>query len=196
MTTSVNNGTYTGGRLIYGYKKDGNRVVIDEDAAEVVRYIFAEYAAGVSKTDIAAALNKKGLRHHGGKLYTAKSLDKMLVNQKYTGTFYFGDRLATKTFPRIIEQSVFDAVQKRAQANKYFSGANSAKVTYLLQGKVYCGHCGRRWYGQTRYAILLLLMRRQKETPRALHKIPREKRLFGVVRNRANRQLFIRPATG
>lgn len=172
LTTSVNNGTYTGGRLIYGYKKDGNRVVIDEDAAEVVRYIFAEYAAGVSKTDIAAALNKKGLRHHGGKLYTAKSLDKMLVNQKYTGTFYFGDRLATKTFPRIIEQSVFDAVQKRAQANKYFSGANSAKVTYLLQGKVYCGHCGSNMVGDggtgrlgTRYYYYSCAAKKKRRAP-------------------------------
>lgn len=141
LTTSVNNGTYTGGHLIYGYKKDGKRVVIDEDAAAVVRYIFAEYVKGVSKADIAAALNAQGLRFRG-KPFLGRSFDKILPNAKYTGRFMFGGRLCEDTYPPIIEQAVFDAAQERAQSNKYFSGANSARITYLLQGKLYCGHCG------------------------------------------------------
>ena len=141
LTTSVNNGTYTGGHLIYGYKKDGKRVVIDEDAAAVVRYVFTEYVKGVSKADIAAALNAQGLRFHG-KPFLGRSFDKILPNAKYTGRFMFGGRLCEYTYPPIIEQAVFDAAQERAQSNKYFSGANSARITYLLQGKLYCGHCG------------------------------------------------------
>lgn len=142
MTTSVQNGTFTGGNLIFGYKKDGKRVVIDESAAEVVRYFFTEYAKGVSKKDIAAALNARGERYHHGKPWRGRDFDKMLANAKYTGTFLFGGRVCAHTYPPIIDKATFEAAQQRAAANKYFSGANSAKITYLLQGKLFCGHCG------------------------------------------------------
>ncbi len=142
LTTSVNNGTFTGGYLIYGYKKDGLRVVIDEVAASVVRYVFTEYAKGVSKKDIADALNAQGSRYRNGKPWRGRDFDKMLANRKYTGCFEFGGRLCTNTYPQIIDEATFEIAQKRAAQNKYFSGANSAKIDYLLTGKVWCGHCG------------------------------------------------------
>lgn len=142
LTTSVNNGTFTGGHLIMGYKKDGLRVVIDEQTVDTVRYIFAEYAGGRSKKDIADALNAQGSRNNG-RLWRGRDFDKMLANRKYTGVFDFGGRVCAHTFPQIIDESTFDKVQARAAQNKYFSGANSARVEYLLQGKLFCGHCGK-----------------------------------------------------
>ena len=141
LTTSVANGTFAGGYLIYGYKKEGKRVVINEEEASIVRYFFEEYASGVPKKDIAEALNARGERYHG-KPWRGRDFDKMLTNAKYTGTFEFGGRLCANTYPQIIYKALFDKVQRRAQQNKYFSGANSARITYLLQGKLYCGHCG------------------------------------------------------
>jgi DNA invertase Pin-like site-specific DNA recombinase len=40
-------GNYMGGVLIYGYKKDGKKVVIDEAKAEIIRYIYDEYLHGM-----------------------------------------------------------------------------------------------------------------------------------------------------
>lgn len=141
LTTSVANGTFAGGYLIYGYKKEGKHVVIDKAEAATVRYFFEEYANGVSKKDIAEVLNARGERYHG-KPWHGRDFDKMLTNPKYTGTFEFGGRLCANTYPQIIDKALFDKVQLRARQNKYFSGANSARITYLLQGKLYCGHCG------------------------------------------------------
>ena len=150
LTTSVSNGTFAGGHLIYGYKTvktndvetcTTKRVVVDDGAAEVVRFIFDEYARGTSKKDIAAALNKKGLRHDG-KPFAAKHFDRILCNEKYTGAFSFGGRDCNNTYPPIVDRALFDKVQARARANKHNSGAGSARVVYLLQGKLYCGHCG------------------------------------------------------
>jgi len=141
LTTSVLNRTFTGSYLIYGYKKDGLRVLIDEQAAETVKYIFAEYAKGVSKQEIAAALNDKGLRKNG-KPWKAKDFDRMLINEKYTGSFTFGGRPCVGMYPAIIDRATFDEAQKRAQTNKHHSGAGSARVDYLLSGKAFCGHCG------------------------------------------------------
>ena len=56
-----------------------------------MRYVFEQYDKGVSKKQIAAALNAQGYRVKG-KPVTHKTFDHYLTNPKYTGEFYFGDR--------------------------------------------------------------------------------------------------------
>ena len=143
-------GEFTGVFINYGYKvvekplvatRNIKFVQLDETTAPIVKYIFEQYANGVSKKDIADDLNAKGYRYNG-KPFKGRSFDRILSNPKYTGSFYFGERLCTNTYPQIIDQLLFEKVQKRLSQNKYFSGANSAKIDYLLTGKLYCGHCG------------------------------------------------------
>ncbi|MGN1222468.1 MAG: recombinase family protein, partial [Christensenellales bacterium] len=141
LTTSVANGTTTGGTMIYGYKVENKKVLIDKDNAEVVKYIFEQYAKGVSKQDIANELNKKGLRYNG-KMFSPRNFDRMLANTKYIGKFMLGDRLCENTYPRIIDDKTFKAVQERLKINKHNAGANCAKQEYLLLGKAFCGLCG------------------------------------------------------
>ena len=152
LDTSVENGTFCGGFLIYGYKirkepiagkhdKFIKYVEIDEEQAEIIRYVFTEYDKGVTKKEIAAALNAQGKRMNG-KPFTGKSFDKYIVNPKYTGEFYFGDRLCKNTYPAIIDKALFERVQKRLAANRYFAGGMAtARVPYLLTGKAFCAHC-------------------------------------------------------
>lgn len=151
LTTSVENGTFTGSKLICGYKlvdtdktgKKGtiHKVEIDEEQAEIVRYIFTEYAKGTEKKVIANALNAQGKRYNG-KPFTFRTFERWLSNSKYTGEYYFGDRLVTTTYPAIIDKSLFAEVQKRLGKNRILAGANSAVEAYLLTGKLFCGHCG------------------------------------------------------
>lgn len=151
LDTSVANGTFTGSHLLYGYKlvdtdrkgKKGtiHKVEIDEEQAETVRYIFTEYAKGTGKVEIAKALNAQGKRVKG-KQFTIRTFEKWLTNAKYTGEFYFGERLCTTIYPQIIDKLTFAEVQKRLASNKILAGANSAVETYLLTGKAFCGRCG------------------------------------------------------
>src|SRR5574344_1465385 len=39
-------GNFTGGQIIYGYKVENRKVIIDEEKAEIVRYIYSQYARG------------------------------------------------------------------------------------------------------------------------------------------------------
>ncbi|MBE5737382.1 MAG: recombinase family protein [Clostridiales bacterium] len=153
LDTSVANGTYCGGYLIYGYKidlepisgKSGKfikRVSIKEDEAEVIKFIFEQYDLGMSKMEIAQALNNKGYRYKD-KPFKGRTFDKWITNRKYTGEFEFGGRLCNNMYPPIIDKALFQRVQERLNKNKYFlGGQNKAKLTYLLSGKVFCGHCG------------------------------------------------------
>ena len=151
LTTSVENGTFTGSKLIFGYKlidtdktgKKGtiHKVAIDEKQAEIVRFVYTEYAKGTDKKDIAAALNARGERFNG-KPFKGRTFDRWLTNAKYTGEYYFGGRLCANTYPPIIDKLLFAEVQKRLAKNKILAGANSAVEPYLLTGKAFCGHCG------------------------------------------------------
>lgn len=153
LDTSVANGTYCGGYLIYGYKIDYEpiagkpnkfikRVIINEEEAEILKFVFEQYDKGISKLDIAKALNEKGLRYKG-KPFKGRTFDKYLVNRKYTGEFEFGGRHCENMYPQIISKELFERVQTRLNKNKYFlGGTNKAKLEYLLTGKLFCGHCG------------------------------------------------------
>ncbi len=153
LDISVANGTFCGGYLIYGYKielepipgrinKFIKHIVVDEEAAYSIRYAFEQYYKGVTKKEIADALNKQGCRYKG-KPFKSKILDKWFINPKYTGEFHFGGRLSTNMYPPIIEKELFLGVQKRLQENKYFAGGMAtAKEPYLLTGKLFCGDCG------------------------------------------------------
>lgn len=61
MNETRQKGNFTGGFLVYGYKVVDKKVVIDENKADVVRYIFEQYAMGVYVKDIIKALTEKDI---------------------------------------------------------------------------------------------------------------------------------------
>jgi len=154
LDTSAANGTFCGGHLMYGYKlvdtdKIGrkgviHKVAVDEEQAKVVKYIFEQYAAGVPKKEIAAALNAQGYRIKG-KPFTFRTFECWLTNSKYIGEFTFGSRICKTVYPAIIDKALFQKVQDKLAEKKFVAGGEAtAKVPYLLTGKLYCGHCGTK----------------------------------------------------
>ena len=152
LDTSVANGTFCGGYLIYGYKirkepiagkneRYIKYVEIDEPQAAVVRYVFEQYASGVSKEKIAAALTAQGHRYKG-KPYLGRYFDKWLVNDKYTGTFNFGERETSNMYPAIIDRATFDRAQELLQKNKYFAKSDAPRIPFFLTSKLFCKPCG------------------------------------------------------
>lgn len=105
-------GQYIGGFPIYGYKKDPankNRIIIDPEAAEVVRQIFQWSLEGHGKQNIAHMLNESGVpspsrykadhgwtcgnpskNDHG--LWNKTTIWRILHNEMYTGTMVQGRR--------------------------------------------------------------------------------------------------------
>ena len=146
MNESRKKGNFTGGTLPYGYKKDGKKVVIDEDQAKIVLYIYEQYAKNIYVKDIIVDLTSKGILNHG-KPFAKTTLHRILTNEKYSGIFHYQDEVFDNTYPRIIPEKLFQIVQKKNKDNKY--GSHSRYVTYLLRKKVVCGYCGNNINGQT-----------------------------------------------
>ena len=139
-------GYYMGGYLLYGYKKDGKKVVIDEEKAEVVRYIYNEYLHGTYIKTIIKNLTAKGILNRG-KPFANNTVDHMLENMKYTGSFECNGEIIDNIFPQIIDDETFKLVQEKKASNRY--GTHKEDVVYLLKGKLFCGHCKKTMNAET-----------------------------------------------
>jgi len=140
MKESRLKGHFTGGYLLYGYKRDGKKVIINEEEAEVVRYIFKQYNAGVFLQDILDELNKRNITNRG-KRWAKTTVYNMLGNDKYTGKYMYEDELVDKIYPQIISDELFEVTKAKKIACQL--GSKSPNTTYLLKGKLTCAYCGK-----------------------------------------------------
>ncbi len=110
LTNRRQNGFHIGAFALYGYKKDPEQkghLIIDEEAAAVVREVFTLFSQGYGKTAIARMLNDRGIpnpteykRLHGlrykqpkmknSTLWKYFAISDMLVNEIYIGNMVQG----------------------------------------------------------------------------------------------------------
>ena len=132
-------GNFTGGVLPYGYKLDGKKIIIDEQKAEVVRYMYSQYAIGVSVTDIIKSLTNRGILNKN-KPFVHNTVYKMLKNERYKGIYRLDGNVFDKLFPQIIDDELYEKVHKKVELNRF--GTTSVKSFYLFRNKLTCGYCG------------------------------------------------------
>lgn len=110
LTNRRENGFHIGAFALYGYKKDPDQkghLIIDDEAAAIVREVFNLFASGMGKTAIARLLNdrgvpnpteykrRQGLRYKQPKsrnstLWRYYSISDMLINEIYIGNMVQG----------------------------------------------------------------------------------------------------------
>ena len=139
-------GNFTGGNVLFGYKVENHKVIIDDTKAEVVRYIYSQYASGVYVKDIIDSLTAKGI-FNKGKPFARNTIYNILKNEKYSGIYRHKGEVFDNMYPAIIDDKTFDKVRKLTNKNKY--GKRSTEVSYLLSTKTICGYCGERITGET-----------------------------------------------
>jgi DNA invertase Pin-like site-specific DNA recombinase len=123
-------------RKLYGYTKDKDgELVIDDEQAKVVRDIFRWYLDGASVLGIIKKLLNAGIPSPTGKgTWSKRSIEKMLENEKYTGTVTLLDS-ATQEYryqmkdchPPIITESEFRAVQEEKKKRSNIVIGNDGK---------------------------------------------------------------------
>ncbi len=149
LKESALKGNSTGGTVPLGYKIEGKKLVIDDESAPIVRFIFEQYAAGVGKKEIAETLNTRGYRTKTGKLFNLNSFFRILGNKKYIGVYHYDTGNSDVGIieidggcPAIISRELFDKCEAKAKLSKRSPGHHKCQVDYLLHGKLYCGYCG------------------------------------------------------
>lgn len=131
-----------GGAIPLGYKTVDKKLVIDETTAPIVREAFQMYADGESVAEICRTFNNRGYKTSKGTRFGKSSFTKIFRNEKYIGVYKYHDYRAEDVIPPIIDKDLWDRVQVRVGKIKKAPARNKARHTYLLTGKLFCGHCG------------------------------------------------------
>lgn len=162
---------HLGGTPPLGYDIDSNRhYIINEQEAEIVKFIFHQYLNSNGYKQLMNSLNERGYRTKRGEKFVQSSLAKILTNVKYKGTYTF-NRYTDKDFtgrrspklkepdeiitipngmPAIINEDMFERVQVKLKKNKGHRGKFKANRVYSLSGLIYCGECGSLYHGNYR----------------------------------------------
>lgn len=100
------------GPIPFGYKKDGDVLVVDETEAPWVDKIFRWRARGHSYTKITRSLSMAGVLTKRGKQFSIDSIKYLLGNSLYHGATDFGDIHAKGVHQAIISKRLHLKVQK------------------------------------------------------------------------------------
>jgi DNA invertase Pin-like site-specific DNA recombinase len=169
----------------YGYKKEyvpdaagtiDNRTgqprlrlqwVVDEEKAEVVRWLFNEYLQGNGFKKLASKLNEKGVRAPRSDSWAPSAIREMLRNHSYLGWYCLGKtsqirgpdgqkrhidnpvdqwRISKNVHEPIVTEDLFNRVQKRMakvakKYKKHISHTRAEHSNYLLTGLIKCSVC-------------------------------------------------------
>ena len=136
------------GKKVFGYGRDADdHYVIDENEAPIIRRIFSEYTSGKTINDIITDLNRDGILNARKSPWNKSSLNTIISNEKYIGTYKYADYIVPNGMPAIISKEMFDVAQEIKNRHKK-APARSRDAKYLLTGKLFCGHCGSPMTGE------------------------------------------------
>lgn len=139
-------GKYVGGNLPYGYKTNENKnklIEIDEEKAKVVRLIYNLYENGISQTNIAIELEKRGIFN-----FKISLINNILKNRHYTGELFKRTEIKKckyneRIYPPIISKEQFNKCREIAANNN--TNANKTRNIYFAENLVHCLTCGCKW---------------------------------------------------
>lgn len=135
----------------FGYRRDGQSVVLVQSEAEIVRDLMVRYyERGESRHALLRSMNERGLLTPGGKPWTIPTLRDLLGNPRYAGiSLYNGVEVGVKgKWPEIVDESDWRRWQTKAAKRKRKSTFSSAR--HLLSGIARCGVCGSVCYTKQR----------------------------------------------
>ncbi len=156
----MENGNFITCKAPFGYKiVERSKLLIDEECAEIVRFVFDRYLNGMAISDIADAIIAMGIPTRGGVPYWQYStILYMLRNEKYAGDALVQKTCVTNTFPQrkvpnkgqrqqyYITNS-HPAIIPKEQFEQVQAMLNRRRVSYepsqehLFSRKIRCAYC-------------------------------------------------------
>ena len=143
------------GALPLGYTRGADgRYAIVENEAEIVQEIYRRVRDGEPLQQIIHDLNARCIKTKTGKEWNSSSFNRLLNNERYTGLYTYRDIRIPGGIPQIVPQELFDAVQHimSTKKNPRTPGPKRRRReagTYLLTGKLFCGHCKSPMIGRS-----------------------------------------------
>ena len=148
---------------IYGYRWEGDELLIVPEEAAVVRRIFQNFLDGKSRLETEREFAEEGITTRDGCRWVDSNIKKVLTNCTYTGDLllqkeYISDPIRKKRrqnrgeLPQyfvpehheaIIDRETFRYVQEEMERRKELGAlANKSLNTCCFSGRIKCPHCG------------------------------------------------------
>ena len=155
---------------IYGYRWEGDHLVIQPEEAEIVRLIYDNFLKGLSAESTEKQLEEMGVKSLKGGHFGNTSIRQILGNITYTGNLLFQkeyvvDPISKKskknngelpqywvenTHEPIISMETYKAVQdEKARRRELGVFANWSIPTTCFTSKIKCGNCGANYRCQS-----------------------------------------------
>jgi site-specific DNA recombinase len=148
IAASKKKGMWMGGPLPLGYEVKDRKLIINEEEAAEVRFIFETYTKVKSVFELTKIVNKKGMRTKkrtmkdgrkwGGKEYMRPVLYGMLNNPIFNGKIVHKENVYDGEHDAVIDDALWQKVQDTLKENaaERHNGVRSKRPS-LLAGKVY-----------------------------------------------------------
>lgn len=164
---SIEKGVVMGNSRIYGYDKYNGKLIVNEKEAEIVRFIFEQYATGIyALREIQRQLTARGFTSRNGTPISHNTISGILNNPKYKG-YYCGNKVkiadyrtkeqvflpesewvmykdeSGETVPAIVSEELWDKANRlfKARSEEVKNRGRGQKATSVLSGKIFCTHC-------------------------------------------------------
>lgn len=147
-------GKFNSGKTPIGYDLIDGELVVNEYEKIQIKQIFASYASGKSTLAIAQELNDAGYSHKYG-TWKPDTIRHQLVNKTYIGIIQYNDVCYQGTHEPIIDDDLFQTVQKIAQLRyeeHIKNNARAGKANSYLAGLLECAHCGAKYSKHTQHS--------------------------------------------
>ncbi|WP_027340200.1 recombinase family protein [Halonatronum saccharophilum] len=144
--------------LGYDYNSDTQKLIINSDEAQRVKYIFNLYQQHKSLLKIQDILNKEGIKSKNDSKWHTKTLNQILRNPIYKGTYRYNYKesgrgdikdeeewvVVEDCFPAIISKDQFKDVNTILNENRNRMHTE-VKYTHVFSSLLKCGDCGESY---------------------------------------------------
>jgi len=139
---------FFGGGIPLGYKVDEEkRFIINEETAPIVKQMFEMLANGYNYAEIARYMNERGIPTSRGGKWNKNSFHSIFANRRYLGKYIFQGNEIDGGMPRIIDDELFEEVQRVLEKYAQAPSRGKALEEYLLSERLICGKCGNKMTG-------------------------------------------------
>lgn len=152
-------GKFVGGFIPFGYSvdKETKKFIINEEEAEIVKFIFNEYLNGkYSVYGLADELQARGIIDYDKRGSAKTFVSIVLHNYAYAGlppTQRINNRKTSgNIYPAIVTKEMVDAAVQKAEA-AITRPKSATKNVYYAKGLIKCAKCGRNYVSRKTSAI-------------------------------------------
>lgn len=120
--------------ILYGYKIENNKFLLELEEAKIVKKIFSDYINGSSFKRIADELTSLGVVYFGDKsTWNKNTVARIIENKNYIGT---------EKYPPIIDEDTYVAAEKKRSLNGGKRTPDKPEIRFI-KNHIVCGCCGK-----------------------------------------------------